>query len=298
MSTVQPEFPRHLAGEPLLALAPGSLVLELVRAWFPEAAWEQAPVSTGRVRLRPRQGVVGRFRSAAPEEPTAEPGRLRLVGETRLEGPHPVAAAAAHAGGLPPQAFDVYLVRGGLPPEPVVMAWLAAAARRTGGAVVLPEGGVLVPDPSSALTMTLWSPRAIDDEAALAVLRPALSGSRLTAVETVGSEAWAFTAVYEYDGLVRVSLARSTELPLVLATADPTAFGVFGYRVAWSPPGVDAGELDVSLPLHAIARNRVAPSMTRAVLALEGRAGGTVVDEGGFVIDARDLAERARADRR
>jgi len=298
MSTVHPEFPSRLSGEPLLALAPGAPVLELARAWFPEAGWEQVPVSAAHVRLRPRPGVVGRFRAAVPEEPAAEPGRLRLVGETLLEGPHPVTGPTAHSGGLPPQAFDVFLVRGDGPADPVVMAWLAAAARRTGGAVVLPEGGVMVPDPSSALTMTVWSPRAVDADACLAVLRPALSGSRLTVAPTVGSEAWAFTARYEYDGSVRVSLARSTELPLVLATVDPGAFGVFGYRVAWSPPGVDGVEPDASLPLHAIARSRVAPSMARAVLALDGAVGGTVIDEGGFVVDADELAERVRAGRR
>ena len=297
MSTVHSAFPDHLAGVPLLALAPGSAVLELARAWFPDAAWEQVPVSAAHARLRPRSAAAGRARGAAPEEPSAASGRLRLVGATRLEGPHPLTAAVARAGGLPPQAVDVYLVQGDGPSDPVVMAWLAAAARRTGGAVVLPEGGVMVPDPGSALTMTLWSSRPIDAEAGLAALRPVLSGSRLAVAPTAGSEAWACAAVYEYDGSVRVALARSTELPLVLAAVDPGAFGVFGYRVAWSPPRVDGVEADAGLPLHAIARARVAPSMARAVRALAGVAGGTVVDEGGFVIAADDLAERSRASR-
>ena len=67
--------------------------------------------------------------------------------------------------------------------------------------------------------------------------------------------------------------------------------------MAWSPPRVDGVEADAGLPLHAIARARVAPSMARAVRALAGVAGGTVVDEGGFVIAADDLAERSRAGR-
>ena len=74
MSTVHSAFPDHLAGVPLLALAPGSAVLELARAWFPDAAWEQVPVSAAHARLRPRSAAAGRARSLL-----SSPRAMRLL---------------------------------------------------------------------------------------------------------------------------------------------------------------------------------------------------------------------------
>ncbi len=292
--------PPALDGLHVLALPAGTDVLGLVRAWFPAARWEREPAQAS-AAARP---TGARFRGIAVEA-VATAGVLAVAEGVTIAGPHPCDAAAARAAGLPARDLELY----GLPVATpagtavgadVVAGWATAAARRTGGGILPADGRhAVVPDPASALDLTLWSPVPLAAQDAVPLVRPALSGSRLGPTETPqpagGSAGFSLTATYEYDGAVVVRLTRSHEVPVVLSTLDWRAHGPWGYHVTWRPP--DPLELEVEHPsqLHVVARQRVAPGVARVTAALWRAAGGTVVDAGGFVVDPAELDERARA---
>jgi len=291
-----------LAGRHVLAVPRGTDLLPLARAWFPAALWSREPMSPAQAAAaRPATGA--RFRGIAVA-PVSTAGVLALDGPVDVDGPYPLDAPDARALTLPAQDHDLYglpaSVPGPTPPPELVTGWATAVARRTGGGIVpAARDRAIVPDPASAVDLTLWSAVPLRAEDAVPLVRPALSGSRLGPPQAPppGSAPAGFSlaATYEYDGVVVVRCTHSREMPVVLSTLDWREHGPWAYRVTWQPP--DPLELEVPHPsqLHVIARQRVAPSIARVVATLWRTAGGTVVDAGGFVVAHEEVDARARA---
>ncbi|MDO4790894.1 MAG: hypothetical protein Q3999_00205 [Buchananella hordeovulneris] len=140
--------------------------------------------------------------SLDPEAGWLMPGMLHLTGEASLTGPWQVDTATRMALDLPAWTAQAYLLRcraqrgGPLPvhlygvdplmdlfpsavpagTELVALNMLRRMARRLAGAVRVadaadrPGAGVFVPDPDSAVNMTVYAPIWLDDPAAMAVL--------------------------------------------------------------------------------------------------------------------------------
>ncbi|NNH06668.1 hypothetical protein HLB10_06095, partial [Cellulomonas fimi] len=190
--------------------------------------------------------------------------------------------------------------------DDLALGWTVAAARRVGGAVLPADGSrVVAPDPASAVGLTLWSAVPLPPQDVVPLLRPALAGARVGPTELPqptqadpGTQPFSLAATFEYDGVVTVQASRAREVPLVLSTVDQRQYGTWAYRVEWQPPGDVEGPDDQPSQLHLIARSRVLPSVARVAATLWRVAGGTVVDSGGFVVPAEELAERSRTDLR
>ncbi|MBO0898452.1 hypothetical protein J1G42_00555 [Cellulomonas sp. zg-ZUI222] len=289
-----------LDGSHVLAVPRGTDLLPLARAWFPSALWAREPVSAAQAAAaRPMTGA--RFRGIAVA-PVRTAGALSLDGSVEVVGPYPVDAAEARALTLPPQDSDLYAlpaspVPGATLPPDLVTGWATAVARRTAGGILpAARDRTVVPDPASAVDLTLWSAVPLSTADVLPLVRPALAGSRLTPPAPGGAgEGFALTATYEYDGTLQLGCSRSRDVPVVLSTLDWREHGPWAYRVTWQPH--DPHELDQAhpSPLHVIARQRVTPSIARVVATLWRAAGGTVVDAGGFVVPHEELDARARA---
>lgn len=309
-------LPLDVQGRHALAVPAGADLLTLARAWFPQAEWVRQPVSVTEAHSRAPRMSGARFRGMVAQ-PVAEAGELRVTDEVSARGPFTLDADACHAVGLPARRHELWTVErvdpaaaSPVPDEPRVLGWMAAAARRcAGGILPADHPRAVVPDPASVVDLTLWSPTALTADVALPLVRPTLSGSRVTVAaggpvphpEPGAPAAWApyeLVAQYEYDGAVRVAFARSREVPVVLASLDWREYGPFAYRVTWSPP--DDGEYRSDSPshLHLIARGRIAPFVARAAAALVGSAGGAVVDSDGYLVSADEIATRAAATRR
>lgn len=288
-------LPPALDGRSVLALpAGGPDVATLAAAWFVDAAWVREPRSAQTTSARPMTGA--RFRGMVVEDAVpAQPGELRLTDVSRLVGPHPLDADGVRASGLRLAGpLDLYALEG--EETAPVRGWCVAAARHTGGAVVPAERAhTLVPDPASAVGLTLWSPVPLAPVDVLAVVRPAMVGARVQPTELptpagTGPQPCGVTASFDYDGEVTLDSGRSSDVPLVLSTLGWREYGPWAYRVAWRSPDGDPDSA-----LAAIARRRVAPTLARVAVALLRAAGGTVVDEGGFVVPPDELARRSAA---
>lgn len=284
-------LPVELTDQHVLALPQGTDLLALARAWFADAAWEREPATATPV-ARPMTGA--RFRGIVVQDaPSAVPGRL-AVGGAVLVGPRPLTSDEVRATGLRAgEALDLYGVEG--PASPQLSAWCTAAARHAGGLLVpASRTDVVVPDPQGAPGLTLWSPVPLAPRDVLPLVRPAMVGARVSPTEVPtpvggGPQECAVTAVFDYDGTVTLRSARSDDVPAVLATLDWREYGPWAYHVRWRP--ADGEDPDSSL--SAIARQRVAPTIARVTAALWRAAGGTVVDEGGFVVRSDEVTRRA-----
>ena len=294
--------PAALDAHHVLAVPRGTDVVALARAWFPGARWAREPATAEQTAaVRPVAGA--RFRGMVVAAPPAA-GLVTLDGAVELPGPYPLDARDAYALGLPGHDADLY----GLPAAPVagatvgpdlVTGWATAVARHVhGGILPVTRDRAVVPDPAVTLDLTLWSPVPLDVDDALARVRPALTGSRLTAPPAPapgGPQRWTLTARYQYDGQVVVRCARSRQVPVVLSTLDWREHGPWGYQVAWEPPDLLGHDASQPSALHAVARQRVAPGVARSITALRTAVGGTVVDAGGFVVTPEALAALAVA---
>lgn len=293
-------LPSALDGRDVLVVPSGTDVLRLARAWFPDAVWTRRPVTAQDAMVRPITGA--RFRGlAAAEAPAPAAGVMRLDAGVDLHGPRAVAQGSAVAAGLGAQPVDLYELSVATVDEDaggdVSRAWLVAAARRAGGAVVPADrSAVVVPDAGELVDLTLWTAVPMSPQDALPLVRPALAGGRLGEPRAGGSGPgpvpFAIPAAFEYDGVLSVELSRPEHRPAVLASLDWRDHGPWAYRVAWSS-SPDSAEVDPSSPLLAIARGRMRPVVARAVSALWRAAGGTVVDAGGFVVTPDELRDRA-----
>jgi len=300
MTAIAAAFPQTVDGRDLLVVPSGTDVLHLARAWFPDAVWTRRPASSAVAASRPMVGARFRGVAAVAAEPEAvAPGVMRLEAVVDLHGPRAVAQGSALASGLAAEPADVYelsLAAADREVTDLARAWLVAAARRAGGAVVPADRSrVVLPERGELLDLTLWTAVPVSAQDALPLLRPALSGGRLgeprTATTAAGPVPFSVAAAFEYDGALTVELARPTRQPAVLASLDWRDHGPWALRVAWSSsPDV---EVDPASPLLTIARGRMRPVVARAMSALWRAAGGTVVDAGGFVVTPDELRDQA-----
>ncbi|WP_127573594.1 hypothetical protein [Georgenia faecalis] len=215
------------------------------------------------------------------------PAVLRLTGAAELTGPWGLDGALRQAFDLPAWAACAFLVHcpversGAVPPELLgrgglldafpegapaglearVLEHLLAQARRLGGALrVAGTGAVLVPDPASAVDLTLYSPVWLEPEACVSVLagplpqvRPAwddepreplpprleVDGPRAVAVAGMdpGEREWLHA---EADAFDAAALARDAVLEGYAAVADLGADGLVEVSVVGEPqaPGI------------------------------------------------------------
>ncbi|WP_421735398.1 hypothetical protein [Cellulomonas sp.] len=302
-------LPGELDGHHVLVVPRGSDVAAMATAWFPGAAWTREPVTAAQASASARPMTGARFRGIVADVAEPTPGVLRLDGAASLEGPTPAGPAEAQAAGLSPQDVDLYAL---VPADPrasldLVYGWMSAAARRAAGSIVPAERTqVVVPDPGSAIDLTLWSPVPLSAQDALPLVRPAMTGARVGPTDvphpqqaegSSGPPTFSVTATFEYDGAITVKTGRSSEVPVALSRLDWREFGPWSYHVSWQPP--EPAELRNEHPsqLHLIARSRVQPSIARVAAALWRAVGGTVVDSGGFVVTPDELRDRATARR-
>ncbi|WP_156044202.1 hypothetical protein [Cellulomonas sp. HZM] len=285
-------LPAELDGMHVLALPPGADVVALARAWFGDARWEREPVAAVRV-ARPMTGA--RFRGiAVQEEQPGVQGLLRLDEEAALVGPVPLPATHEHG------PRDLYgLEHVGQAALDRAAGWMTATARHVGG-LVLPADRVraIAPDPEARIDLTLWTAIPMTTADVVPLVRPALSGARLSPVDVPAPpggapQPFTITAAYEYDGAVRLRMHRPRATPVALQAVDWREHGPWAYEVSWQP--LEPGELttETPSPLHVIARQRVAPSIARVTSALWRACGGTVLDGGGFVVTPDELRDRA-----
>ncbi len=284
-----PLLPGDLDGCHALALPAGADVRALAVAWFAGGIWEVVPLAPDPVALAT---AAGRHAHVGFPPTPARPGRLRLTARARLSGPWPLPAAQAHAAGLPEHDFDLY----SLDPQvsdPLVLGWMTAAARHTGGAVISADRTqVLVPDAGAAVDLTLWTGTVVPSGDLVAAVRPLLAGSRLGPVEQRPGGAYSVTSRFEFDGALTLTAQPRDAVPVAVASQEWGEHGPWTYAVAWVPP--DPSELTAEQPsrLHLIARSRVAPVVARAARAMLQVAGGVVVDDGGFPVLDEELARR------
>ncbi|MCL2423176.1 MAG: hypothetical protein FWD11_04675, partial [Micrococcales bacterium] len=189
----------------LLALPPGVDPEELevlAVSRFGRATWEhETPEERPRSGVLPAVSAALGIRKVAPAMPCLKLGR-----RTSLVGPYQMNPSSAVALGLPAGSETGWLAdcpreRGGPPfpgtgdreglarafpdglpvrEEERVVLWLIAAARRLGGAVrVNDSGAVLVPDPDSAVDLSLLTTRWPSAHEVLAHVRRAAPRAHL-----------------------------------------------------------------------------------------------------------------------
>jgi hypothetical protein len=324
MSFLEQLLPAEHAASHVLVLpeAASAALPELVGAWFADARWEREPGSA----TRARRTVGARFRGSEQAVAEIVPGRLRLGAEHRADGPFAVPAEQAAALGVPgpahawvlgrvdgerdargprPSTYDdrdgiVRAFAAGLPvdEELRVVQWAVAVARREGG-VVLADGRTrLSPDPASAVDLSLYSAQALPAADLLAVLRSLVATADVESREATpdGAGRCRLVGSTPYDGALVLTAERAERVPRSLAALDPGRYGPFLYHLAWWPQ--DPYELQVERPsgVHVIARARMRAMVARLALLVQGRAGGVIVDDGGFVTSVVDV-ERRTAER-
>lgn len=306
MSLPQVDLPSVLDGRHVLVVPRGTDLAALATAWFPDSAWTREPVSAAQAAASARPMTGARFRGVATDDVEAVPGALRLDASASLEGPTQLVAADARAAGLTPQDVDLYAVvpSGADVSLDLVYGWMSAAARRAAGAIVPADRArLVVPDPGSAVDLTLWSPVPLSAQDALPLVRPALTGARVGPTDVPqqstgeGPATFSVTGTFEYDGAITVRTGRSREIPVALSRLDWREFGPWSYHVTWHPPQPEELLAEHPSQLHLIARSRVEPSVARVAVALWRAVGGTVVDSGGFVVPPDELRDRATARR-
>ena len=207
-------------------------------------------------------------------------------------GEDAVRVRTSRAVGLPDRDLDLY----GLDPQasdPLVLGWMTAVARHTGGAVISADRSqAIVPDAGAAVDLTLWTGTVVPSGDLVAAVRPFLAGSRPGPVEQQPGDAYSMTSRFEFDGALTLAAQPRDAVPVAVATQRWGEHGPWTYSVTWVPP--DPAELTAEQPsrLHLIARSRVAPVVARAARALLQLAGGVVVDDGGFPISDDELTRR------
>ncbi len=284
-----PVLPTDLDDCHVLAIPSGTDVRALAVAWFVGGTWDAFPVAAdpAAVAAPPER----RFRAAAPET-LSRPGRLRLTAHAGLVGPWPWSVRQARAQGLPDRDLDLYALDRHVS-DPLVLGWMTAAARRSGGAVISADRRqVIAPDAGAAVDLTLWTGTVLSSADLVATVRPLLAGSRLGKVEQQPDGSYSVTSRFEFDGALTVTAQRRNAVPVAVAGLQWGEHGPWTYTVAWVPP--DPAELAAEQPsrTHVIARTRVSPVVARAARAVLGAAGGVVVDDGGFPVSEDELTQR------
>ncbi|MGF0115256.1 hypothetical protein ACQFYA_02865 [Promicromonospora sp. Marseille-Q5078] len=291
---------------------------EFAGAWFDDADWLRAPT----VAAAPRAGGGARFHGVrAASGPVA--GVLRLGDEHRATGPFPLDPAAAAALGCPhpaeawalgredgaldqrgarPAAYDDRdgIARAFAAALPVgeelhVVRWGVAVARRSGGLLLADGRQVLRPDPAASVDLTVWPARAVPAAELLEVVRAVVATSALEAAPG-GAPGHRVRARTPYDGDLVVTQEPTGGLLRAVAREPwPDGAPATVHRLAWLPH--EPYELQVETPsgVHVIARARARALLARVAALLQGRAGGVVADDAGFVVGARELGLRREA---
>lgn len=263
----------------------------LARAWFPEAEWAREPEQP-----RARQAAVGaRFRGITPEGPAAL-GELRLTWAAHLEGPLGADELAEHGIAQPPSGAVLRLrLTTGSPHDPRLLAWMRAAARRAGGAVLFAGGAVERPDPALAIELSVFSAVPVAPEVTFGLVHAVVPSARVSSAPEPdeGIAPYTIEIPTQFDGSVELRFARAGELPVCLLSLDWREYGPFAYRVAWVPPAELAESRDPAL--ERVVKARLRPVVARVAHAMQRAAGGSVVDEDGFVVTHDELVARAVA---
>ena len=284
-----PALPTDLDDCHVLALPSGTDVRALAVAWFVGATWDSFPLAADPVTVA---APPARRSRGSAQETGPRPGRLRLTAHAGLVGPWPWSARQARGQGLPDRDLDLYALDRQAS-DPLVLGWMTAAARRSGGAVISADRRqVVVPDAGAPVDLTLWTGTVLAQADLVATVRPFLAGSRLGQVEPLPGGGYAVTSRFEFDGALTVTAAGRNAVPVAVAGVQWGDYGPWTYTVAWVPP--DPAELTADQPsrTHVIARTRVSPIVARAARALLGAAGGVVVDDGGFPVAEDELIQR------
>ncbi|UNX54679.1 hypothetical protein MF406_17675 [Georgenia sp. TF02-10] len=252
------------------------------------------------------------------------PGELQLVPGATLTGPWRLDDGARAGLGLPDWSAQAYLLTaptersGALPlelhgvdplldafPEGVptgteaeTLGHLRALARRLHGGVLLAgTGTVLVPDPASAVDLTLHSPVWLEHDACLGVLaqvlpqvRSVLDDVPAAVAEVQELEGYALVADLGGGDLLAVEVAGEDEPPVVLRGTEWAQGGVVTYEVRWRPRLPEQARAAAPAPAVRRARARAGELIERATAALHAAAGGAVTDDDGFLVDPGDLA--------
>lgn len=249
---------------------------------------------------------------------------IQLQAGAQLTGPWALDAGLRGALDLPGWAEEAYLLRcpvqrgGALPPElegidPLLDAFvegvpvgterealdhLRALARRLGGAVRLAGSGtVVVPDPETAVDLTVLAPVWLEHDAARAVLEAAgLPGLRSLLDEIPEElsreqvlESYAFVCEADGGDLVEIAANGLPVPPTVLRDAAWAQDGVIAYEVRWRPREPEAAFALRPTPAVRQARQRAARLIERAALALHPVTEGEICDDDGFLVDPADL---------
>jgi hypothetical protein len=320
MSFVEALLPAEHASKHVLVLphVPATTLPELAEAWFPGVGWLQEPTLVP--RSKPAAGA--RFRGVQTETTTG-PGLLALGEEHCVAGPYQVPAEVAARLDLGPGdavAFGLGRTdgtldaRGGRPaayddrdgiarafasalPEGMemrVVQWGVAVARKLGGVVLADGREVLRPDPAASVDLSLFSAHALTPAELLTMLRSIIATAELEAESTTpnGAVQYQLVARTTYDGALVAHVEHVDRVPRSLGALEWRTYGPFAYHFAWLPQ--DPYELQTEQPsgVHVIARGRMRGLVARLAAIVQGRIGGVLVDDGGFIVSQAELERR------
>jgi hypothetical protein len=161
--------------------------------------------------------------------------------------------------------------------------------------VLLVDGReVLRPDPAASVDLSLFSANALTPGELLTMLRSIIANAELEAESTSsnGSVQYQLVARTTYDGALVAHVEHVDRVPRSLGALEWRTYGPFAYHCAWLPQ--DPYELQIEQPsgVHAIARSRMRGLVARLAVIVQGRIGGAVVDDGGFVVSPAELERR------
>lgn len=293
-------------------------VTPMASAWFPDVAWLREPARTS----GDRRMAGARFRGMR-QTSSVTPGVLRLGEEHVGTGPFAVDGERLTQVGLSATRAEVYAlarsdgirdVRGSAPtayddrdgiarsfpqalpqgPELRLVQWAVAVGRKVGGVVLGDGQRAMMPDPQGSVNLSLYSAHPLAPGDVLGMLRAFIATAEVRVDQPTpdGSPDYQVLGATAYDGSVLVDVERVDSVPRTLVELDWRSYGPFVYRMSWIP--VEPYELNAERPsgVHVIARARMRATIARLASVLQSRIAGVVVDDDGFVVAERELAER------
>ena len=136
--------------------------------------------------------------------------------------------------------------------------------------------------------------RSLGRAAALTMIRSIIATAEVEAESTTpnGTVQYQVVARTSYDGVLVAHVEHVDRVPRSLGALEWRSYGPFAYHVAWLPQ--DTYELQVEQPsgVHVIARGRMRGLVARLAAIVQGRIGGVLVDDGGFVVSQAELERR------
>lgn len=176
--------------------------------------------------------------------------------------------------------------------EARAIAFLRAAARRLGGALVLAGGVVVVPDPDETPDLTVYSPIWLDPDALDARLAGVFAEHRSSLGDADTYELPSDVVLDAYNiytpiagGVVSVDVQAEEFVPASIAAFDWASDGCVAYAVRFAPEDEEAfgrGSLSVRQRRERSAAARLIEQACRAILDV---APGVVADVDGFLLE-------------